>query len=225
MAALNAGRGFCTTGTTWRPPRRSCRKRPHYLRAVGDIGFLTQVLIDLGTLALADGDIAAAYAYFGEALGAAQAMKDRIAEANLRNNLGEVARLTGDDAAAAEHYARACASTATWTPRTKSRGCCTTSPTWRCMGATAGAPGALLARAWRGFAPSGSSVGWWKPWWGWPACRRPPRPLRVRGGRRGCGARRRRPTRPGAAPSGLPTAPSLPAMARRRAPHHRRSCL
>jgi predicted ATPase len=74
------------------------------LRAVGDTGFLTQVLIDLGSIALATGDVKAARHSLSEALVAAQATKDRIAEANVLNNLGEVARLTGDDATAAHFY-------------------------------------------------------------------------------------------------------------------------
>lgn len=80
------------------------RQAQALLRAVGDIGYLTQVLIDLGTIALAAGDAQAAHQSLSEALAAAHAMKDRIAEANVLNNLGEVARLLGDDATAAQHY-------------------------------------------------------------------------------------------------------------------------
>ena len=105
MAALNSGRALLHHQNNLAAAWAQLQEAAALLRAVGDVGFLTQVLIDLGILALADGDIAAAHAYFGEALGVAWAMKDRIAEANLRNNLGEAARLTGDDEAAAQHYA------------------------------------------------------------------------------------------------------------------------
>ncbi|MFN8467019.1 MAG: BTAD domain-containing putative transcriptional regulator [Caldilineaceae bacterium] len=105
MAALNGGRALLHHHNDLKGAWALLQEAQVLLRAVGDDGFLTQVLIDLGTLALAAGDVEAADAYFAEALATARAMKDRIAEAGLRNNLGEAARLNGDDEAAAQHYA------------------------------------------------------------------------------------------------------------------------
>ncbi|MCC6169486.1 MAG: tetratricopeptide repeat protein [Caldilineaceae bacterium] len=104
MWAFNTGRMHLHQYSNVTAAQAYLRQAGDRLRAVGDIRFLTQVLIDLGTIALATGDVEAARQSLGEALTASRAMKDRIAEANVLNNLGEAARLMGDDAAAARHY-------------------------------------------------------------------------------------------------------------------------
>lgn len=105
MWAFNTGRMQLHQYNNATAAQAYLREAGDRLRAVGDIGFLTQVLIDLGTIALVTGDVQAARQYLSEALTAAQATKDRIAEANVLNNLGEAARLMGNDDAAGRHYA------------------------------------------------------------------------------------------------------------------------
>jgi predicted ATPase/DNA-binding SARP family transcriptional activator len=80
------------------------REAQALFQTLGDIRYLVQVLLDLGTIALNTGDVQAAHQHFTEALAAVRLLKDRGLEANTLNNLGEVARLMGDDAAAAQHY-------------------------------------------------------------------------------------------------------------------------
>jgi len=104
MAQFNAGRLYLHQRNDVEAAQAHLRHAQALLRAVGDIGFLTQVLIDLGTIALATGDVQAAHESLSEALAAARAMKDRIAEANVLNNLGEAARLMGAAAAAGGYY-------------------------------------------------------------------------------------------------------------------------
>jgi tetratricopeptide (TPR) repeat protein len=104
MAAFNSGRAFLHHQNDVMAAQARLQEAQELLRDVGDIGFLTQVLIDLGTIALATGDVEAAHHSFAEALTTARAMKDRITEANVLNNLGEVTRFTGDDALAAQYY-------------------------------------------------------------------------------------------------------------------------
>ncbi len=70
----------------------------------GDVWHLAQIAIDLGMIALGAGVVDAARTWFEEALEEAHRLKDRALEALARNNLGEVARLRGDDAAAMAHY-------------------------------------------------------------------------------------------------------------------------
>lgn len=105
MGAFNWGRMYLHQRNDYASAKEHLQEAERLLRAIGDRGLLTHVLIDLGTIALAAGETRTARTLFEEALAAAQAMKDRIAQANVYNNLGEVARLTGDDASAALHYA------------------------------------------------------------------------------------------------------------------------
>ena len=73
---------------------------------VGDLWYLAQVQVDLGILALLEGNVAQARRGLCEALAMARALKDVAMEAVACNNLGEVARIAGDDAEAAAQYER-----------------------------------------------------------------------------------------------------------------------
>jgi tetratricopeptide (TPR) repeat protein len=75
-------------------------------REQGDIWYLAQATLDLGMLAMLALDGPKARRCFDKALGAARALRDQALEAMACNNLGEVARLLGDDAEAATHYSR-----------------------------------------------------------------------------------------------------------------------
>jgi tetratricopeptide (TPR) repeat protein len=80
------------------------RQAQALFHTLGDVRYLPQVLMDLGTIALDIGDAQAARQHFTEALAAVRLLKARGLEANALNNLGDVARFVGDDAAAAQHY-------------------------------------------------------------------------------------------------------------------------
>jgi len=73
---------------------------------LGDLWYLAQVQGDLGMLAVLEGDVAQARQGLRAALAMAQALKDLAMEAVACNNLGEVARIAGDDAEAAAQYER-----------------------------------------------------------------------------------------------------------------------
>ena len=75
-------------------------------RDLGDLWFLAQVRNDLGMIALLVEDNWEAGRCFDEALVAALALKDQALEAMACNNLGEGARLAGDDSEAAAQYER-----------------------------------------------------------------------------------------------------------------------
>jgi tetratricopeptide (TPR) repeat protein len=72
-------------------------------RTLGDIWPLAMLMADLGMLALLAGDLAEAQRRFAEARTSAVALRDRFLEAEASNNLGEVARLAGDDRTAERH--------------------------------------------------------------------------------------------------------------------------
>jgi predicted ATPase/DNA-binding SARP family transcriptional activator/Tfp pilus assembly protein PilF len=74
------------------------------LRVTGDLGRLATLLLHLGTTELRLGNQEAAQACFSEASELALALKDRSLQGQARNNLGELARVRGDYAAAAEQY-------------------------------------------------------------------------------------------------------------------------
>lgn len=105
MWAFNTGRMELHQRYNVAAAQRHLQRAETLFRQAGDIGFLTQVLTDLGTIALEMGDVDAARQSLSEALTSARAMRDRVGEANVLNNLGEAARLVGDDATAAQLYA------------------------------------------------------------------------------------------------------------------------
>lgn len=102
--ALNTGRAQLHHQQNAPAAQVSLQEAQALFRALGDVWYLTQTLMDLGTIALTMGDVQAARDYLSEGLATARMLKDRGAEANALNNLGEVARLMGDDVTASQRY-------------------------------------------------------------------------------------------------------------------------
>ncbi len=73
-------------------------------RQLGDFWPLALVTADLGILAMLDGDLEEARRRFNDSYASTVALRDRYHEAEVLNNLGEVARMAGEDLTAETHY-------------------------------------------------------------------------------------------------------------------------
>jgi predicted ATPase/DNA-binding SARP family transcriptional activator len=102
--AFNTGRAQLHHHQNTLAAQTYLREAQALFQTLGDIRYLAQVLLDLGTIALDTCDVQSAHQHLIEALAAVRVLKDRGLEANTLNNLGEVARLMGDDVTAAQHY-------------------------------------------------------------------------------------------------------------------------
>jgi predicted ATPase/DNA-binding SARP family transcriptional activator len=102
--ALNYGRGLLYGLGRLDLARPMLVQAEAIFRAMGDIWTMTMVMADLGMLALLTGDLREAQRQTAEARANAVSLRDRFLEAETTNNLGEIARLAGDDQAAEMHY-------------------------------------------------------------------------------------------------------------------------
>jgi hypothetical protein len=102
--ALNYGRGLLYGLGRLDLARPMLVQAEAIFRAMGDIWTTTMLMADLGMLALLTGDLMEAQRRTAEARANAVSLRDRFLEAETTNNLGEIARLAGDDQAAEMHY-------------------------------------------------------------------------------------------------------------------------
>lgn len=104
MLLFNQGRGALLQYGDHQAARPYLEQSLALLRPLGDIWYITLVVIDLGLVAVYQEDFHAAQAWYDEGLALARALKDRALEAAALNNLGEVARCRLDVEQAARYY-------------------------------------------------------------------------------------------------------------------------
>ncbi|NTU80448.1 MAG: AAA family ATPase [Chloroflexales bacterium] len=103
LVSLQQGLAAMQSGDD-RLAQRSLKQACAELRVAGDLGLLAICLLHLGASSLRLGEQDAALACFSEASDLALALKDRSLQGTARNNLGELARVQGNDTMAVEHY-------------------------------------------------------------------------------------------------------------------------